>query len=205
MLPSVGKETAESILRFWFGTATDDLEVSGQCAKMWWKKNPQVDAEIRQRFAAVVDAAASGQCDSWLENARGRLAMIIMVDQFSRNMYRDTPRAFAFDSLALSWAKEGIASGADQTLRPIERIFFYMPLEHSESLEDQQRAVALTTALAAQVTPEKRDLFEGYVDFAKRHRDIVQRFGRFPHRNAILERSSTPEELEFLKQPGSSF
>ena len=198
-------EDAESILRFWFGTATDDLEVAEQCARMWWKKNPQVDAEIRDRFAGVVDTAASGQCDPWLTDARGRLAMIILADQFPRNMYRDTPRAFAFDSLALTWAKDGIASGVDQTLRPIERIFFYMPLEHSESIEDQQRAVALTTDLAAKVSPEKRELFQGYVGFAKRHFDIVQRFGRFPHRNAILGRSSTPEETEFLKQPGSSF
>ncbi len=195
----------ESILRFWFGTATDDLEVAEQCAKIWWKKNPQVDAEIRERFAGVVDAAASGQCDAWLTDARGRLAMIILTDQFPRNMYRDTPRAFAFDSLALSTTKQGIDSGVDQALRPIERIFFYMPLEHSESIENQQLAVTLITALAAAVSPEKQKLFEGFVDFAKRHRDIVQRFGRFPHRNAILGRSSTPEEMEFLKHPGSSF
>ena len=198
-------ENAESILRFWFGTAADDLEVAEQCANMWWKKNPQVDAEIRERFSGVVDAASSGQCDAWLSSARGRLAMIVLTDQFPRNMYRDTPRAFAFDSLALSWTKQGISSGVDQTLRPIERIFFYMPLEHSESIEDQQRAVALTTDLAASVSSEKRKLFEGFVDFAIRHRDIVQRFGRFPHRNAILGRISTPEEKQFLEQPRSSF
>ena len=198
-------ENAESVLRFWFGTASDDLEVAEQCAAMWWKKNPQVDAEIRQRFAGVVDAVAGGQCDAWLTDARGRLAMIVLTDQFPRNMYRDTPRAFAFDPLALSMTKQGIDQGDDRALRPIERIFFYMPLEHSESIEDQQRAVALTTDLAAAVSADKRKLFEGFVGFAKRHHDIVQRFGRFPHRNAILGRSSTPEETEFLKQPGSSF
>lgn len=198
-------ENAESILRFWFGTAADDLEVAEECAKMWWKKNPKVDAEIRRRFASVVDAASNGQCDAWLANARGRLAMIILTDQFPRNMYRDTPRAFAFDSLALSLTKDGIARGVDQTLRPIERVFFYMPLEHSESIENQQRAVALFTALAESVSAEKRKLFEGFVGFAERHHTIVQRFGRFPHRNSILGRNSTPEETEFLKQPGSSF
>ncbi|UCD68928.1 MAG: DUF924 domain-containing protein [Betaproteobacteria bacterium] len=198
-------ENVESILQFWFGMATDDLAVAEQRAEIWWKKRPPVDAEIRERFASVVDGAASGQHDAWLADPRGRLSMIILTDQFSRNMYRDTPRAFAFDPLALSWTKEGIASGADQALRPIERIFFYMPLEHSESIEDQERAVALITDLAAHVSSEKRKLFEGFVGFAKRHRDIVQRFGRFPHRNTILGRSSTPEELEFLKQPGSSF
>lgn len=198
-------ENIETILQFWFGTAEDDLEVAKQCSKKWWKKNPQVDAEIHERFAGTVDAAASGQFDEWLSDARGRLAMIILADQFSRNMYRDTPRAFAYDSLALSWAKEGIALGADEALRPIERIFFYMPLEHSESIEDQEQAVSLTTNLAATVSPEKRELFEGFIGFAKRHRDIVQRFGRFPHRNAILGRDSSVQEAEFLKQPGSSF
>ena len=198
-------ENSEAILQFWFGTADDDLEVAEQCDRLWWKKNPKVDAEIRERFAGVVDAAASGQFDAWLADPRGRLALIILTDQFSRNMYRGTARAFAFDSLALSWAKEGIASGADQSLRPIERIFFYMPLEHSESIEDQDRMVAFTIDLAAKVSAEKRKLFESYVDFAERHRDIVRRFGRFPHRNVILGRASTPEESAFLEQPGSSF
>ena len=198
-------ENAETILRFWFGTASDDLVVAEECAKLWWKKNPLVDAEIRERFAGVLDAAANGQLDNWLGHAHGRLAMIILADQFSRNMYRDTPRAFENDALALSWCKGGLESGVDHDLRPIERVFHYMPLEHSESVDDQQRSVAMFTELAQSVPAQQRKLFDGYVDYAVRHRDIVQRFGRFPHRNAILGRESTDEEVAFLQQPGSSF
>jgi len=198
-------ETVDTILRFWFGTATDDLEVAGQCGKLWWKKDAETDALIRQRFSGVLDDAVNARCEDWLKEARGRLAMIILTDQFSRNMYRDTPRAFAHDPLALNWCKEGLEAGADLRLRPIERVFVYLPLEHSESLEDQDRSVELFTGLANGVPEDKRKLFAGYVDYAERHRDIVQRFGRFPHRNAILGRDSSPEELDFLKQPGSSF
>ena len=198
-------ENVETILRFWFGTATDDVEVAEECGKLWWKKNPQADAGIRERFSAVLDAAANGQRDDWLQDASGRLALIILTDQFSRNMYRDTPRAFATDNLALSWCKDGLEAGADRSLRPIERVFFYVPLEHSESIENQNRCVALFTALAASASEAQRKLFDGYVDYAVRHRDIIQRFGRFPHRNAILGRQSSAEELEFLQKPGSSF
>ncbi len=198
-------ETVESILRFWFGTATDDLEVAGQQGKLWWKKDAQADARIRERFAGVLDDAVNARCDDWLNEARGRLAMIILTDQFSRNMYRDTPRAFAHDPLALKWCKDGLQKGVDRALRPIERVFLYLPLEHSESLEDQERSVELFTALADGVAENQRELFSGYIDYAVRHRDIVRRFGRFPHRNAILGRESSAAELEFLKQPGSSF
>ena len=131
--------------------------------------------------------------------------MIILADQFSRNMYRDTPRAFENDALALSWCKGGLESGVDRELRPIERVFLYMPLEHSESVEDQHRSVTMFTELAQSVPAQQRKLFDGYIDYAVRHRDIVQRFGRFPHRNAILGRESTEEEVAFLQQPGSSF
>jgi len=198
-------ENVETILRFWFGTATDDVEVAEQCGNMWWKKNPGIDNEIRERFEGELNAVAKGEHDDWLEDSRGRLAMIILADQFSRNMYRDTPRAFANDALALSWCKDGIDSGVDGELRSIERVFLYMPLEHSESIEDQRRSVALFTQLAQNVAPQQRKLFNGYVDYAVRHRDIVQRFGRFPHRNAILGRESTEDEITFLQQPGSSF
>lgn len=198
-------ENAGTILRFWFGTASDDLEVAEECGKLWWKKNPQVDCEIRERFATVLDAAVNGQCSHWLSNAHGRLALIILTDQFSRNMYRDTPRAFATDHLALSWCKGGLAAGVDRKLRPIERVFLYVPLEHSESIQDQNLCVTLFTKLAESVSDVQRKLFDGYLDYAVRHRDIVLRFGRFPHRNAILGRESTDEEITFLQQPGSSF
>ncbi|MGD2141563.1 MAG: DUF924 family protein [Burkholderiales bacterium] len=198
-------EDVETILQFWFGSATDDLELAEQRAATWWKKNPEVDREIRERFAAALDDAANGKQDDWNASARGCLANIILADQFPRNMYRDTPRAFATDHLARTWCKDGLAAGFDRQLRPIERVFLYMPLEHSESIEDQQHCVALFSQLARDVLPQQRKLFDGYVDYAVRHRDIVLRFGRFPHRNAILGRQSTDEEQAFLKQPGSSF
>ena len=198
-------EQAESILDYWFGTEADDLVAANQHAALWWKKNSQVDQKIRERFASVLDAAANGDLDDWLTHPRGRLALIILADQFSRNMYRETPRSFAFDRFAQTWCKAGLDSGADRVLRPIERVFFNLPLEHSESLEDQQRSVALGKSLAERVPDAHRELFDGYLKYAERHRDIVLRFGRFPHRNAILGRESTEEEIAFLQQPGSSF
>ena len=131
--------------------------------------------------------------------------MIILADQFSRNMYRDTPRAFFSDPKARTWCKAGLENGADRTLRPIERIFFYLPMEHSESLDDQVRSVALCKELAESVPDAHRELFDGYLNYAVRHCEIVERFGRFPHRNAILGRESTDEEIAFLAKPGSSF
>ncbi|NIO40361.1 MAG: DUF924 family protein, partial [Burkholderiales bacterium] len=152
-------ESAETILRFWFGTAVDDLKVAEERGKLWWKKNPRIDGEIRERFAGVLGNAVQGQYDDWLVEACGRLALIILADQFSRNIYRGTPQAFTHDPLALFWSKDGIASGLDQQLRPIERVFFYMPFEHSEAIEDQHQSVALFEALATGVVPEKRKLF----------------------------------------------
>jgi len=194
-----------TVLDFWFGNVGGDTATAEAQQKLWWSKNETVDAGIRNRFGALVDAAASGRHDDWATDPRGRLALILLFDQFPRNMYRDTPRAFAYDPLACKLALAGIASEADRELRAIERVFFYLPLEHSESPELQERCVALFTALAAGVPEAERKTFAGYVDYAVRHRDVIHRFGRFPHRNRILGRTSTPEEIDFLKQPGSSF
>lgn len=198
-------DQAQTILEFWFGTETDDVAAAKAQAQLWWKKNPQVDQEIRERFAPLLDAAVAGKLDDWLNDAHGHLAMIILADQFSRNMYRDTPRAFASDSFARAWCKAGLDNGVDHRLRPLQRVFFYLPLEHSESLDDQDRSVELCIALAQCVPEAHRELFDGYLNYAVRHREIIERFGRFPHRNAILGRESTPEEVEFLQKPGSSF
>ncbi|HUU71783.1 MAG TPA: DUF924 family protein [Burkholderiales bacterium] len=198
-------ETVDTILQFWFGAGTDDAEVARERNALWWKKSAETDARIRDRFAGLVDEAVDGRRDEWLSDARGRLAMIILTDQFSRNMYRDTPRAFANDHLALKWCKDGLAIDVHRLLKPIERVFFYLPLEHSESLEDQDRSVALFTELANSVPEDQREPFAGFVDYAVRHREVIKQFGRFSHRNAILGRVSSERELAFLKQPGSSF
>jgi len=193
------------ILHFWFGDDSDDAVVAGKQQALWWSKNPQTDALIRTRFEPLVLAAAAGELDTWRATPESLLALILLTDQFPRNIYRDTPDAFRFDPLARKLCLEALDTGADQQLRPIQRIFAYLPLEHSENLAHQQRCVELTTALAKQVPEAWRKSFESFAGFAEKHRVIIERFGRFPHRNAILDRPSTDEELEFLQQPGSSF
>lgn len=186
---------AREVLRFWFG----DGEDYGRRHKRWFEKDPAVDEEIRRRFSPLVAALAAGAHREWLDEARACLARIVALDQFPRQIHRGSPLAFAADSLALAAARHAVARGYDAGLLPVERLFVYLPFEHSESLEDQDRACELTRALAA--FPETDDALR----YAEAHRAIIARFGRFPHRNAVLGRESSAEELEFLKQPGSAF
>lgn len=181
------------LLQFWFG------EPRGARRKRWFEKDPALDAEIRARYLALYEALARGEHAEWLEDAERCLARIVVLDQFPRNMFRGTPRAFATDPLALQAARHAVSQGYDHGLLPVERQFIYLPFEHSEALEDQERACELCQPLAA--FAETDDAYR----YALAHRDIVARFGRFPHRNAILGRAGTPEELEFLEQPGSGF
>lgn len=198
-------ETPDTIHTFWFGTAADDATVIAQQSTLWWSKGAAVDAEIRHRFEALVGRAASGALDGWLASARGRLALVLLTDQFPRNIWRGDAHAFAFDTLALGWSKAAIRDRVDRVLRPIERVFLYLPLEHAEDRADQADSVHLFAALAAQVGPELRPAFDGFVDFARRHQQIIDRFGRFPHRNGALGRRSTADETAFLQQPGAGF
>jgi uncharacterized protein (DUF924 family) len=198
-------ETQESIKEFWFGTNTDDGATAAAQAKLWWSKDDALDLEIKQRFAASSDLALNGKLDEWSATPYGHLSLILLCDQFPRNMYRNTPRAFAFDAKALQLSKDGIARKLDIRLRPIERVFFYLPFEHSESLADQDRAVALFRQLAEEANPAHKTSFDNFYNYAIRHREVIQRFQRFPHRNKILGRDSTAAELQFLSEPGSSF
>jgi len=143
--------------------------------------------------------------NDWASKPKGLLALILLTDQFPRNIYRESARAFAFDAKALAWCLGGIISGLHIGLRPIERVFFYLPLEHAESLEYQELSVGLFRDLLATVQLDQKYVFENFLDFAVRHRDIIARFGRFPQRNKIIGRPSTPEEAAFLEEPGSSF
>jgi uncharacterized protein (DUF924 family) len=195
----------ETILEFWFGEDTDDSVVAKNKSALWWSKHPDVDAEMRQRFESFVHRAAAGELSDWQSSPRGRLALILLTDQFPRNIYRDSPRAFAHDRQALAWCIDGIDQDVDLQLRPIERVFVYLPLEHAESLEHQDRSVKLFRRLLDEVGAGQKKNFEEYLDFAVRHRDIIARFGRFPHRNKILGREPTSDELAFLATPGSSF
>lgn len=179
-----------------------------QAQKLWWGKDEQTDADLRERFGSTLAAARRGELDGWAATARGRLALILVLDQLSRNIHRGSPEAFVGDPLARALTHAGLELGHDRELTPIERVFFYLPLEHSEDLAEQDQCVALFRGLAAEVAavdPEQGERFAYYTTFADRHREIVARFGRFPHRNAVLGRASTAEELAFLTEPGSSF
>lgn len=193
------------LLQFWFGTRASDADVILDRRSLWFGGGADVDASIRTRFGELREAAIAGVLDDWLAFARGRLALVILVDQFSRNLFRTDAHAFAHDGLARAWCEQALDAGADRALRAVERVFLYLPLEHSEVLADQERSVALFRALLDEVDAGAHAAFANYLDYAERHRDIIARFGRFPHRNAVLGRASTAPEIEFLGQSGSSF
>jgi uncharacterized protein (DUF924 family) len=186
------------ILDFWFG-ATGSVE-RGHSRAIWFKKDAAFDALLRERFGALHAQAAAGQLSVWGDgDAESRLALIVVLDQFSRNLHRGDPASFASDGAALRLAKDMVADGEDAALLPVMRSFVYLPFEHSEQLPDQDEAVRLFTLL------ETEPATKGLAEWAHKHREIIVRFGRFPHRNAILGRASTPAEMAFLAQPGSSF
>ena len=187
----------QPVLDFWFLPAGDPRH--GESRQEWWRKDPAFDADIAARFGALLEAALAGGLGDWDRDPRGALARIIVLDQFTRNAFRDTPRAFAGDALARAATLAMLERGQDRSLEPVERWFAYMPLQHAEDLPLQERSVELFGELA------RIPGHDGALDFAIRHRDIVARFGRFPHRNRILGRVSTPDEIAFLAQPGSSF
>lgn len=190
----------QAILQFWFGDLQSESSSYAQRRKLWFGKQPEFDAAIRQQFQPIYEQAAAGTLDVWQQTPLGCLALILLLDQFSRNMFRDTPQAFATDRQALQFARFAVAQGFDRQLLPIQRMFIYLPFEHSEDPEFQRQSVKLSQQLAGEA-PELADV----ADYALRHQAVIERFGRFPHRNRILGRASTPAEIEFLKQPGSSF
>ena len=183
----------QDVLDFWFG------KPAGAPRKAWFVKDPVFDESIRARYLQLHNAAALGGLADWTGNDRSALALIVVTDQFPRNLFRGSPRSFETDPLALATAKHVVGKSWDKNMRPIERLFVYLPFEHSESLAEQERSLALYEPLKS--FPETADP----EDYPKRHWEIIKRFGRFPHRNAALGRESTAEEVEFLKLPGSGF
>jgi uncharacterized protein (DUF924 family) len=181
----------EEMLRFWFG-GLEDKDFAEPC-KSWFAAEPEFDAEIRRLFLGDYKRAARGEFDGWRNTGPSCLALTIVLDQFPRNMFRNDPRAYASDDAALATAEYALRTGFDREFPPVARAFFYLPFEHSENLEHQRRSVELTSALPC----DSRTA--AFVEHAKGHKETVERFGRFPHRNAILGRESTPEELEFLR------
>lgn len=188
----------EDILEFWFGD--ESPEALADKAKQWWQKSNDFDAHCGDRFGAALEQAKAGELDAWAETPRGALALVILLDQLSRNIHRDTAEMYAGDAKAIAVAAAAVEAGFDETLAPKLRSFLYMPAMHSEELHWQDVCVTWFTKLG-EVEPD----LAGYVKYAEQHRDIVADWGRFPHRNAILGRESTPEELAFLDKPGSSF
>ena len=189
--------TAEDVLRFWFAgrwsTATMDAH-----QRRWFGRDAAFDGAIRTRFGHDIRAAAAGDHDGWADSPRGRLALIIVMDQLTRNAFRASAEAYALDPRAAGLSIEGVARGLDSALTPIERMFFYLPLLHSERLADQQRGVACFRRLSAEASGPQARYFRTWLRLARRHRRIVAWFGRFPHRNAILGRTTTLQERIFL-------
>jgi len=195
----------QEVLLYWFGPLIDEQSVPLDRITFWFGQNDCVDAEIRSRFAHLVEQAEQGHLEHWNSHPRGRLALILLLDQFPRNIFRGTEQAFTYDNKAVNLALEGLVHTQDHSLLPIERVFFYLPLEHSEDLATQERSVELFRSLHKQSKEETQEIFAQFLEYAERHREIIARFGRFPHRNQTLGRQSTEEELEFLKEPNSSF
>lgn len=185
---------AQQVLDFWFGA-------EGQRRREWFVKDPAFDAEIGQGFGDLIEAALRGELAAWPnDGSAAALAQIVVLDQFTRNVYRGTPRAFGGDARALAAARAMVATGQDRQLPPLQRAFAYLPFEHAEDLQMQDESVRLFAALA-QEAPE----FDDMLDYAHRHRAVIVRFGRFPHRNAVLRRASSVEESDYLAQPGAGF
>lgn len=198
-------ETPDAVLDFWFGPPGSASEIATRQRALWFGKSEANDRRVTEQFSSTLAAAAAGKLDDWAASPRHRLALVIVLDQFPHHVYRGRAESFATDPQALAQTLDALAAGEDAHLAPIERVFLYLPLEHAESLDSQARSVALYAALAAEAPENERPLFADFLKYAEAHRDVVARFGRYPHRNALLGRPSTPEEIAFLKQPGSRF
>lgn len=193
------------VLTFWFKEhELTAPQIDGRM-EIWFGEDPVLDHEIEKVFANDVEDASSGAIDYWAHQPLGRLALILLLDQFRRNIYRGTAAAFAKDRIALKLCIEGAMQKKDKGLTPIQRVFFYMPLQHAESRKVQAKSVEIFRKLAEAVSPTYRETFETIAQFAELHRDIIERFGRFPHRNRLLARKNTAEEDEFLAGDTSSF
>ena len=196
----------DDILDDWIGPAAHDAVLAEARKRVWFGKSDAVDRDLQVRYLPTIEALAGGLDEVWAARGpRPRLAAIIAMDQFTRNIFRETPNAFALDTRALGLAKEGLVLGQDRELTEVEQMFFYLPLEHSERAADQQLSLDLFTKLLETARPAFKAMAEDTLDYANKHKAVIEQFGRFPHRNAILGRPSTPEEQEYLAQPGSGF
>jgi uncharacterized protein (DUF924 family) len=190
---------SEEILTFWFGPPTEQLPGPDRM-RLWFRGADELDQEIRERFGADLEQARRGELDAWAETARGRLALIILLDQFSRNLYRGSAQAFANDAKALQLSLAGLDSNQDAALTPFEQMFFVLPLGHSEDLAMQDRALAYSEAWAKRLPEALQGMAQGALSHSRQHREVIARFGRFPTRNEALGRTSTPEEEAHVRE-----
>lgn len=196
---------SRDLLNWWFGEGATAVEISNEKSRLWFGYTPEQDAEARERFGELVGKALAGQLDDWAESPQGWLALVLLLDQLPRMIYRGTPKAFAGDEHAFQLVRDGMAHGGDVLLAPIQRVFIYLVLEHSENLSVQDQAVQQFESLYSIAGAGEQKVFADFLDFAERHRQVIARFGRFPHRNEVLGRSSSEAEQAFLAQPGSRF
>lgn len=199
------EERIDEILSFWFKEQELSAPQIDRRMDTWFGEDPIFDHDIEKAFAVDIEKACSGELDHWADEPRGRLALILLIDQFRRNIHRNTARAFSMDKLALKLCVEGAMEKKDKGLTPIQKVFFYMPLQHAESAKVQAKSVELFTRLAESVSPTYQETFLTIAQFAELHRDIIDQFGRFPHRNKLLGRENTPEEDEYLAGDSPDF
>ncbi|MBW2464958.1 MAG: DUF924 domain-containing protein [Deltaproteobacteria bacterium] len=197
--------TVDEVIEFWFGELDDEGLAAPETRARWFKKDLAFDQDVVERFGSLIEALTAGEGEGWLETARGALAYVIVLDQLTRNAYRGTGRMYTADARALGATFGAIEGGLDRALPTAHRVFLYMPLMHCEGESAQHRCVEVFEALAAELSGRGKERAEANLGYAERHRDIVVRFGRFPHRNELLDRESTPEETAFLEEPGSRF
>jgi uncharacterized protein (DUF924 family) len=195
----------DQILSFWFRERELSAPKIDRRMDIWFGEDPAFDEAIMAEFEDDVEGASNGRLDHWAEEPRGRLALILLIDQFRRNIHRNTAKAFSHDKLALKLCVEGAVEKKDSGLTPIQKVFFYMPLQHAESVKVQAKSVELFNKLAESVSPTYRETFLTVAQFAELHRDIIDQFGRFPHRNKLLGRANTPEEDEYLAGDSPDF
>ena len=195
----------QPLLEWWFGTFESPSEIAADKGKLWFGKRDSQDLEARTRFGDWVEQALAGGLTEWAQRPEGWLALVLLLDQLPRMIFRDTPKSFSGDLRAQALVAQGIAADFDRQLQPIQRVFIYLVFEHCENLAVQNEAVSRFIELVEQQPEADRAVFADNLDYAERHQKIIARFGRFPHRNAVLGRESTAEEIEFLSAPGSRF
>ena len=196
---------SQELLNWWFGEGATATEVAGAKNSLWFGYKPEQDEEARERFGGLIERALAGELNEWAESPHGWLALVLLLDQLPRMIHRGTPKAFAGDERALQLVRDGMAHGGDVLLAPIQRVFIYLVLEHAENLSVQDQAVQQFEQLLGIADAGEQKLFADFLDFAERHRQVIARFGRFPHRNAMLGRSSSEAEQTFLAGPCSGF